>query len=125
MSQMKKNLYDRTVEELRMSVDNIWETIHVQPTEEMPPVVIPVTIEMLSELTDRSVIRTLDAMSDLLSRFSEIPSLSRSSAAKLLNKTPKTLREWEDKGTLVPVYIEGNPYYRLSDIEELNIKKGI
>lgn len=122
---MKKNLYDRTVEELRMSVDNIWETIHVQPTEEMPPVVIPVTIEMLSELTDRSVIRTLDAMSDLLSRFSEIPSLSRSSAAKLLNKTPKTLREWEDKGTLVPVYIEGNPYYRLSDIEELNIKKGI
>ena len=64
-------------------------------------------------------------MSDLLARFSEIPSLSRSSAAKLLNKTTKTLREWEDKGTLVPVYIEGNPYYRLSDIEELNIKKGM
>ncbi len=121
---MKKNLYDRTVEELRMSIENIWEMIHVQPKEDMPPIVIPVTVEMLSELTDRTVIRTLDALSHLLSRFSEIPSLSRSSAAKLLNKTPKTLREWEEKGTLVPVYIEGSPYYRLSDIEELNIKKG-
>lgn len=121
---MKKNLYDRTVEELRMSIENIWEMIHVQPKEGMPPIVIPVTVEMLSELTDRTVIRTLDALSHLLSRFSEIPSLSRSSAAKLLNKTPKTLREWEEKGTLVPVYIEGSPYYRLSDIEELNIKKG-
>ena len=99
---MKKNLYDRTVEELRMSIENIWEMIHVQPKEGMPPIVIPVTVEMLSD----------------------IPSLSRSSAAKLLNKTPKTLREWEEKGTLVPVYIEGSPYYRLSDIEELNIKKG-
>lgn len=122
---MKKNLYDRTVEELRMSIENIWEMIHVQPKEDMPPIVIPVTVEMLSELTDRTVIRTLDALSHLLSRFSEIPSLSRSSAAKLLNKTPKTLREWEERGTLVPIYIEGSPYYRLSDIEELNIKKGL
>lgn len=122
---MKKNLYERTVDELQMSIENIWEMIHVQPKDEMPPIVIPVTVEMLSELTDRTVIRILDAMSDLLARFSEIPSLSRSSAAKLLNKTTKTLREWEDKGTLVPVYIEGNPYYRLSDIEELNIKKGM
>ena len=122
---MKKNLYERTDNELRMSIENIWEMIHVQPKEDMPPIVIPVTIEMLSELTDRAVIRTLDAMSDMLARFSEIPTLSRSSAAKLLNKTPKTLREWEDKGTLVPVYIEGSPYYRLSDIEELNIKKGM
>lgn len=122
---MKKKLYERTIEELRMSIDNIWEMIHVQPKEEMPPIVIPVTVEMLSELTNRTVIRTLDAMSEMLARFSEIPSLSRSSAAKLLNKTPKTLRDWEDKGTLVPVYIEGCPYYRLSDIEELNIKKGL
>lgn len=122
---MKKNLYDRTVEELRMSIENIWEMIHVQPKEDMPPIVIPVTVEMLSELTDRTVIRTLDALSHLLSRFNEIPSLSRSSAAKLLNKTPKTLREWEERGTLVPIYIEGSPYYRLSDIEELNIKKGL
>lgn len=121
---MKKNLYDRTVEELRMSIENIWEMIHVQPKEDMPPIVIPVTVEMLSELTDRTVIRTLDALSHLLSRFSEIPSLSRSSAAKMLNKSTKTLREWEEKGTLVPVYIEGSPYYRLSDIEGLNIKKG-
>lgn len=122
---MKKNLYKRTIEELRMSVENIWEMIHAQPKDDLPPVVIPVTVEMLNELTDRAVIRTLDSLSDLLSRFSEIPSLSRSSAAKLLNKTPKTLREWEDKGTLVPIYIEGSPYYRLSDIEELNMKKGI
>lgn len=122
---MKKNLYDRTVEELRMSIENIWEMIHVQPKEDMLPIVIPVTVEMLSELTDRTVIRTLDALSHLLSRFNEIPSLSRSSAAKLLNKTPKTLREWEERGTLVPIYIEGSPYYRLSDIEELNIKKGL
>lgn len=122
---MKKNLYKRTIEELRMSVENIWEMIHAQPKDDMPPVVIPVTVEMLNELTDRAVIRTLDSLSDLLSRFSEIPSLSRSSAAKLLNKTPKTLREWEEKGTLVPIYIEGSPYYRLSDIEELNIKKGV
>lgn len=121
---MKKNLYKRTIEELRMAVENIWEMIHVEPKEEMPPVVIPVTVEMLNELTDRAVLRTLDSLSELLSRFSEIPSLSRSSAAKLLNKTPKTLREWEDKGTLVPIYIEGSPYYRLSDIEQLNVKKG-
>lgn len=121
---MKKNLYKRTIEELRMSVENIWEMIHVEPKEEMPPVVIPVTVEMLNELTDRAVLRTLDSLSELLSRFSEIPSLSRSSAAKLLNKTPKTLREWEEKGTLVPIYIEGSPYYRLSDIEQLNVKKG-
>lgn len=121
---MKKNLYKRTIEELRMSIENIWEMIHVQPKEDMPPVVIPVTVEMLNELTDRAVLRTLDSLSDLLSRFSEIPSLSRSSAAKLLNKTPKTLREWEEKGTLVPIYIEGSPYYRLSDIEALNVKKG-
>ena len=121
---MKKNLYKRTIEELRMSIENIWEMIHVQPKEDMPPVVIPVTVEMLNELTDRAVLRTLDSLSDLLSRFSEIPSLSRSSAAKLLNKTPKTLREWEEKGTLVPIYVEGSPYYRLSDIEALNVKKG-
>lgn len=121
---MKKNLYKRTIEELRMSIENIWEMIHVQPKEDMPPVVIPVTVEMLNELTDRAVLRTLDSLSELLSRFSEIPSLSRSSAAKLLNKTPKTLREWEEKGTLVPIYIEGSPYYRLSDIEALNVKKG-
>lgn len=120
---MKKNLYDRTVEELRMSIENIWEKINVQPKEDMPPIVIPVTVEMLSELTDRTVIRTLDALSHLLARFGEIPSLSRSSAAKMLKKSTKTLREWEEKGTLVPVYIEGSPYYRLSDIEGLNIKK--
>lgn len=122
---MKKDLYKRTVDELRMSVENIWEMIHAQPKDDMPPVVIPVTVEMLNELTDRAVLRTLDSLSDLLSRFSEIPSLSRSSAAKLLNKTPKTLREWEDRGTLIPIYIEGSPYYRLSDIEELNVRKGI
>lgn len=121
---MKKNLYKRTIEELRMSIENIWEMIHVQPKEDMPPVVIPITVEMLNELTDRAVLRTLDSLSELMSRFSEIPSLSRSSAAKLLNKTPKTLREWEEKGTLVPIYIEGSPYYRLSDIEALNVKKG-
>lgn len=121
---MKKNLYKRTIEELRIAVENIWEMIHVEPKDEMPPVVIPVTVEILNELTDRAVLRTLDSLSELLSRFSEIPSLSRSSAAKLLNKTPKTLREWEEKGTLVPIYIEGSPYYRLSDIEQLNVKKG-
>ena len=122
---MKKDLYKRTVDELRMSVENIWEMIHAQPKDDMPPVIIPVTVDMLNELTDRAVLRTLDSLSDLLSRFSEIPSLSRSSAAKLLNKTPKTLREWEDRGTLIPIYIEGSPYYRLSDIEELNIKKSM
>lgn len=121
---MKKNLYKRTIEELRIAVENIWEMIHAEPKDEMPPVVIPVTVEILNELTDRAVLRTLDSLSELLSRFSEIPSLSRSSAAKLLNKTPKTLREWEEKGTLVPIYIEGSPYYRLSDIEQLNVKKG-
>ena len=42
---MKKNLYERTVDELRMSIENIWEMIHVQPKEEMPPIVIPVTVE--------------------------------------------------------------------------------
>lgn len=83
---MKKNLYDRTVEELRMSIENIWEKINVQPKRDMPPIVIPVTVEMLSELTDRTVIRTLDALSHLLARFGEIPSLSRSSAAKMLKK---------------------------------------
>lgn len=122
---MKKDLYKRTVDELRMSVENIWEMIHAQPKDDMPPVIIPVTVDMLNELTDRAVLRTLDSLSDLLSRFSEIPSLSRSSAAKLLNKTPKTLREWEDRGTLIPIYIEGSPYYRLSDIEELNTRKGV
>lgn len=121
MSQMKKDLYQRTVEELRMNIENIWGMIHAQPKEELPPVVIPVTVEMLNELTDRAALRILDGLSELLSKFSEIPSLSRSSAAKLLNKTPKTLREWEDKGALIPVYIEGNPYYRLSDIQRLNI----
>lgn len=122
---MKKNLYKRTVEELRMNIENVWESVHAQPNDDLPHVLIPVSLEMLNEITDRAVIRTLESVADLIDRFSEIPSLSRASAAKLLHKTPKTLREWEDKGTLVPVYIEGSPYYRLSDIEGLNIKKGL
>lgn len=121
---MKKNLYKRTIEELRMNVENVWEMIHAKPSEDLPPVVIQISLETLNEITDRAVIRTLDSVADLIDRFSEIPSLSRASAAKLLGKTPKTLREWEDKGTLVPVYIEGSPYYRLSDLQGFNVKKG-
>ena len=121
---MKENLYKRLVRELRMNVENVWDMFHTRPTGDFPPVYIIIPVEMIDEITDRAVLRTLESASQLMDKYSEIPSLSRSSAAKKLGKTAKTLREWEEKGALVPVYIEGSPYYRLSDIERLNEKKG-
>lgn len=121
---MKKDLYRRIVEDLRMNTENAWETINAQPSDDMPPVLIPISLKTLNEIIDRAVIRTLDEVAVIVDKMSEIPSLSRASAAKLLKKTPKTLREWEERGTLIPVYIEGSPYYRMSDIQQLSIKKG-
>ena len=49
---MKKNLYDRTVEELRMSIENIWEKINVQPKEDI--LTARLIITPLSELPTAS-----------------------------------------------------------------------
>lgn len=121
---MNTKLYRSTIEELQKNIDNVWQMLHVKASKNLPQVVVPITLEMLNQITDRAVIRTLSNLTEILNKYNEIPSLSRASAAKMLNKTPKTLREWEDRGTLIPVYIEGNPYYRLSDIEALNKQDG-
>lgn len=123
-SPMNTKLYRSTIEELQKNIDNVWQVLHVKASKDLPQVVVPITLEMLNQITDRAVIRTLSNLTEILNKYNEIPSLSRASAAKMLNKTPKTLREWEDRGTLIPVYIEGNPYYRLSDIEALNQQDG-
>lgn len=122
---MKKSMYERIVRDLRLNVENAWETLHMKPTDNLPPLHVTIPIELIDEITDRAVLRTLESAAGLIEKYSEIPTLSRSTAAKKLGKTAKTLREWEDKGTLVPVYIEGNPYYRISDIEGLNSRKGV
>ena len=77
-----------------MNVENIWDMFHTKPTGDFPPVYITIPVEMIDEITDRAVLRTLESASQLMDKYSEIPSLSRSSAAKKLGKTAKTLREW-------------------------------
>lgn len=124
---MDTTLLSQTVDELRFDLENIWQTVNSRPHDNNTQVVIPVSLETLNQVTDRAIIRTLDALLRILNRTEfkayEVPSISRASASKMLNKTPKTLREWERKGILRPTYIEGHPYYRQSELSSITAKK--
>lgn len=122
---MKNKLYQKTLRDLKVAVDNVWDLMHLKRSDDsVQQINICIPIEMLMEITDRAVIRAFESASDMIEASRDLPTLSRASASRLLHRSPKTLREWEEKKILVPVYIDGCPYYRQCDIEALAAQKG-
>lgn len=122
---MANDLYHRVINELKTNMENVWDLINTKQTGDMPPMYVTIPLEMIDKIASCAVIRTLQNVTELIDRFSEIPTLSRSEAARKMGKTPKTLREWEEKGYIKPTYIAGSPYYRNSDIMNFANKRNL
>lgn len=100
---------------LRLSLENVWQAYDAKPVNpDMVEVVIPVTLEMLFQISDRAVIRTLEEFSKTFRTLQEMPTYSRLEAAKKLGKSAKTLRVWENNGLLVPTKLGNKAYYTLN-----------
>lgn len=109
------DIYKATMKALRLSLENVWQAYDAKPVNpDMVEVVIPVTLEMLFQISDRAVIRTLEEFSKTFRTLQETPTLSRLEAAQKLGKSAKTLRVWENNGLLVPIKIGNKAYYTLN-----------
>lgn len=111
----KDDIYNATMKALRLSLENVWQAYDAKPVNpDMVEVVIPVTLEMLFQISDRAVIRTLEEFSKTFRTLQEMPTYSRLEAAKKLGKSAKTLRVWENNGLLVPTKLGNKAYYTLN-----------
>ena len=123
---MRYDLYNQTVKDLEFAQDCVWERIHVARTLEEgnvpPPITVALPIELLLQLLDSSITRSLKYISDYMTYLEKKPRLSRSEAARVLKRSTRTLRRWEEEGILIPVYIGGKPFYAEEDLEETNFR---
>lgn len=122
---MAQTFYKRTVDKLRR-IYNLWvtEPASIESEEEATPTYVMMKTEDVIDAAVEVALVILEGAEKLIDKQTELPTLSRKAAARALNVCTKTLREKEDKGELVPMYLDGRPAYQYSDLLEYAHRNG-
>lgn len=87
-------------------------------------ITVTVNAADLRSIIGEMMMRERRRISEAIERHKEQPSVTRKEAARMLNVSTETLRQWALSGYLTPVKIGVKVLYRMRDIEDILTAKG-
>lgn len=121
---MNKDLLQQTLDKLRFLFDNGWTAASLQSRKaDEPQMLVQIPASDLIAVAVEAALITCQAFIDNEDKLHNRSLLNRTEAAKYLGCARQTLRNYENSGIAVPTYINGQPYYRQEDLDNVNDRK--
>lgn len=124
---MKTHTLQESLDKLHFLFQNGWdvEALRSRNANE-PQMLIQVPVSDLIAVAVEVALATCQTLIDNQDKLSNRSLLNRSEAAEYLGCTRQTLRNYENLAIVIPSYINGQPYYRQEDLDNINeCKRGV
>lgn len=122
--QMRKHILQSSLDRLRYLFENGWSLDLMNPPKsDEPQMLIQIPASDIISVAVEAALITCQIFIDSQEKINNRSLLNRTEAAEYLGCTRQTLRNYENLGIVVPIYLNGHPCYRQEDLDNANDHK--
>lgn len=117
---MKKNPLQDSLDQVRMIFDNGWNLSYLNRGKtDCTQVLVQIPASEIIEMAVMTAFTTFQAVIDNYDKITSCQLLNRTDAAIYLGCSRQTLINYENNGIIIPIRMNGQPYYRQIDLDNV------